>query len=58
MDEDKDEVADGYMQRFLNDTTQNMLWHDSDLNEHKPPQRLSPKVFKIPLLLPNQTWVH
>lgn len=57
VDEDKGEVVDGYMQKFINGNTQNMLWHDSDPNEHKYPQSFSLKVFKILIMLPNQTWV-
>ena len=56
VDEDKGEVVDGYMQRFISGNTQNMLWQDSDPNEHKYPQSFSLKVFEILILLPNQTW--
>ena len=53
---DKSEVVDGYMQRFINGNTQNMLWHDSDPIEHKYPQSFRLKVFKILIMLPIQIW--
>jgi len=56
VDEDKSEVVDGYMQRFINGNTQNMLWHDSDPIEHKYPQSFRLKVFKILIMLPIQIW--